>query len=390
MLTGTDEHGMKIQKAAENVGVDTKIFCDETMRQFELLTGKADMKHDRFIRTTDQDHIETVAQVWRELDRRGYIYQSDHQGWYSISDETFYPATAVHLIRDPATGKTQMVSIETGKEVEWTSEKNYHFELSAFQKPLLDYYKQNPQWIMPRTRMNHIVKEVESGLEDLSISRPATRLKWGIPVPGNPSQTVYVWLDALMNYLTQAGYPPAAAAQGESSIWPPNLQVIGKDIIRFHCIYWPAFLMALDLPLPKQILTHAHWTMNRAKMSKSAGNVVNPFYAIDRFGVDTMRHYMIHDGGILDDSSYDNAFIIERYKTSLQGKLGNLVSRIMRGKRWDVYASVKTAKDTEYDERSSAHRNWLIKLRSSVEHCFNNLDPRMALQTIMDMINQVR
>lgn len=390
LLTGTDEHGMKIQKAALKAKTDTKLFCDQTMKQFDSLARKANISYDRFIRTTDPDHKEAVEHFWRELNHRGHIYQSKHEGWYSISDETFFPQSAVHLHRDPASGRKLMVSTETEREVEWTSEINYHFKLSAFRDRLLSYYEQNPEFVLPTSRMNHIIQEVKAGLEDLSISRPTQRLTWGIRVPDDDSQTIYVWLDALVNYLTKAGYPFADGI-GKGTEWPPNVQVIGKDIMKFHCIYWPAFLMALDIPLPKQILTHAHWTMNRAKMSKTAGNVVNPFFAIDRFEVDTIRFYMAHDGGIADDADYENAYIIERYKKSLQGAIGNLVSRIMRGKRWSVHDCIRYAQhqDLEAEALGKEHRTHLVKLREQVNHFFKDLDPRSALHKIMSILHEV-
>jgi methionyl-tRNA synthetase len=346
LLTGTDEHGMKIQKAAQKAGLDVKLFCDKHMSQFKLLSQRVDISYNHFIRTTDAVHRKAVEHFWQELNHRGYIYESKHEGWYSVSDETFFPQSSVHLVLDPSTGRKHMASMETGREVEWTSEVNYHFRLSQFRDRLLQHYKENPDFIIPASRQSFIVKEVENGLQDLSVSRPASRLQWGIAVPNDESQTIYVWLDALINYLTYAGYPFAPGNE-KASIWPPNCQVIGKDIIKFHCIYWPAFLMALDIPLPKQFLTHAFWTMNREKMSKSVGNVVNPFFAIDRFDPDTMRYYMANDGGLVDDADYDNLYIVDRYKKSLQGGLGNLVSRIIRGKKWDVRESVRNAEKSE-------------------------------------------
>jgi methionyl-tRNA synthetase len=381
---------MKIQRAAQKAKTDTKLFCDQNMKQFDQLARKANISYDRFIRTTDADHKEAVEHFWRELDHRGYIYESKHEGWYSVSDETFFPQSAVHLIRDPPTGKKIMVSIETGREVEWTSETNYHFKLSEFRDRLLKHYEENPEWVMPAARMNHVIQEVKTNLQDLSISRPSERLTWGIRVPNDESQTIYVWLDALINYLTKAGYP-FAEGKGEGTEWPPNVQVVGKDITKFHCIYWPAFLMALNLPLPRQILTHAHWTMNRAKMSKSAGNVVNPFFAIDRFEVDTMRYYMAHDGGIADDTNYENAYIIERYKKGLQGGLGNLASRVLRGKRWNTRECVEFARDHDWEAEmlGREHQTALERLRAQVNHLFEDLNPRAALHKIMSVVHNV-
>jgi methionyl-tRNA synthetase len=238
--------------------------------------------------------------------------------------------------------------------------------------------------------MNDVVRWVSDGLEDLSISRPVERLSWGIRVPEDESQTIYVWLDALINYITKAGYP-WAPGQEHTLGWPADVQVIGKDIVRFHCIYWLAFLLALDIEPPKRILTHAHWTLGHEKMSKSTGNVVNPFFAIDRFGVDVMRYYLAHDGGISDDSDYGNNFIIERYKKGLQGGLGNLVGRITRPKIWRVQDAVEAARVKSFgklNEADESHISMLEQLPEKVSANMEQLNPGTALQTIMDTIYQ--
>ncbi|THC96820.1 hypothetical protein EYZ11_003699 [Aspergillus tanneri] len=325
-LTGTDEHGMKIQQAALAAGMDTQAFCDKNYKTFEDLAKAANLDNNYFIRTTEPAHKEAVQYFWEMLSHRGYIYTAKHEGWYSVSDETFYPKSQVQLSLDPTTGRKRMVSVETGKEVEWSSETNYHFRLSSFQDRLLDLYKTG--FITPSNYATDVVKSVSSGLQDLSISRPVERLNWGIPVPGDRTQTIYVWLDALINYLTRAGYPFPPGQEGRLG-WPANVHVVGKDIVRFHCVYWPAFLMALDLPLPHNVLVHGHWTMNREKMSKSTGNVVNPFFAIDRFGVDTMRFFLAYQGGLAGDSDYENGYIIRDYKKLLQWGIGNLASRLV-------------------------------------------------------------
>ena len=398
MLTGTDEHGMKVQKAAQEAGMDVKVFCDRHMEQFKRLAQRADVDYDYFIRTTDPDHKSAVEHFWRELKHRGYIYESKHDGWYSVSDETFFPQSAVHLVLDPSTGRKHMASMETGKEVEWTSETNYHFRLSHFKDRLLEHYKAHPEFIVPKSRMKYVINEVQNGLGDLSISRPVSRLTWGVRVPDDDSQTVYVWLDALVNYLTRAGYPFTPGLE-KDTIWPPNCQVIGKDIVKFHCIYWPAFLMALDLPLPTQFLAHAHWTMNHEKMSKSTGNVVNPFFAFDRFGVDSMRFYMVNNGGMVDDASYENAFIINAYKRGLQGGLGNLVSRIIRGQKWNVSESVRRAEKEEsaISKPESPHESLedvifqqcLKDGRENAAEHMAELNPQEALQAVMNLVHRV-
>ncbi|GAB7357517.1 hypothetical protein MBLNU459_g0045t3 [Dothideomycetes sp. NU459] len=394
LCTGTDEHGMKIQQASAKAGSEPKSFCDKGADVFKTLAARVQLSNDHFVRTTDPAHREAVEYAWHLLNERGYIYQSKHEGWYSVSDETFYPESQVHLILDPPTGRKIMASIETGKEVEWTSEQNYHFRLSAFRDRLLEFYRENPQWISPRTKMSEVVASVESGLEDLSISRPYKRLTWGIRVPTDSDQTIYVWLDALLNYITKAGYPWAPAAQHTGG-WPADVQVIGKDIVRFHCIYWPAFLMALDLPLPKRILSHAHWTLGRQKMAKSTGNVVNPFFALDRFGVDTMRYYLIRDGGIDNDADYDNQYIIERYKKGLQGGLGNLASRIMRGKGWSVQRAVEryhgenAAKmvTESSDQGVQDFTDGLDTYAANIDSHMQSLKPNLALKEIMSRVS---
>ncbi|KAG9668214.1 hypothetical protein KCU99_g8354, partial [Aureobasidium melanogenum] len=396
LLTGTDEHGMKIQQASAKAGSDPKPFCDKGADIFKNLAARAELSNDHFIRTTDPAHKEAVEYAWHLLNERGYIYQSKHEGWYSVSDETFYPESQVHLVLDPPTGRKVMASIETGKEVEWTSEINYHFRLSAFRDKLLAYYAENPEWITPQAKMKEIVSAVTAGLEDLSISRPSSRLTWGIRVPTDPTQTIYVWLDALINYATAAGYPWAPGSEHTGG-WPADVQIIGKDILRFHCIYWPAFLMALDLPLPKRFLTHAHWTLGKQKMAKSTGNVVNPFFALDRFGTDTMRYYMIHDGGIDNDADYDNIHIIERYKKGLQGGLGNLTARITRGKGWDVKRAIERFSG-DYKSASpfgqgharevaiAEFKQLLVEFPQAVDSRMEALRPNFALKGLMDNI----
>lgn len=232
LLTGTDEHGMKVQQAAAKAGSDPKSFVDKGAAIFQQLAQAANISNDYFMRTTDADHKRAVEFAWTTLEERGYIYLSKHEGWYSISDETFYPQSGVHLIVEPATGRKIMASIETGKEVEWTSETNYKFRLSSFREPLLQLFKENPKFVVPKSRMQDVVRAVEEGLEDLSVSRPTSRLSWGIRVPTDETQTMYVWLDALVNYITKAGYPWTPGKESALG-WPADVHVIGKDIVRW-------------------------------------------------------------------------------------------------------------------------------------------------------------
>jgi methionyl-tRNA synthetase len=277
--------------------------------------------------------------------------------------------------------------------VEWSSETNYHFRLSAFRDNLLDFYKANPTWVVPEHRMKEVVHAVEAGLEDLSISRPYDRLTWGIRVPGDDTQTIYVWLDALVNYITKAGYPWAPGRETVGG-WPADCQVIGKDIVRFHCIYWPAFLMALGLPLPKKILSHGHWTLGGSKMSKSTGRVVDPFHAIDRFGSDVMRFYMGHEGGIQDDSSYDNIRIIQLYNKFLNNQLGNMASRVLRNKKWSVRGAVvrvggRPAEDWQEGPGANFWNKSLTTVASKMDKSFEAHDPRKAVSQMADFVRGV-
>ncbi|KAL4910977.1 hypothetical protein BDW74DRAFT_142175 [Aspergillus multicolor] len=387
LLTGTDEHGMKIQQAAKAAGIDTQAFCDKNCQTFKDLADAAEMDYNHFIRTTDPAHKEAVQYFWDMLQHRGYIYTSKHEGWYSVSDETFYPQSQVHLSLDPATGRKRMVSIETGKEVEWSSETNYHFRLSAFKDRLLELYEND--FITPSIYKDVVVNSVSSGLSDLSISRPVERLSWGIPVPNDSSQTIYVWLDALVNYLTKARYP-FPPGEGSRYGWPADVHVVGKDIIRFHCVYWPAFLMALDLPLPLNVLVHGHWTMNKEKMSKSTGNVVNPFFAIDRFGVDVMRFHMAFRGGIGSDSDYDNSYIIRDYKKHLQQGIGNIAHRTIgcaKGRLRKYIINATTGK--KHAQASDlAYEETLKKLAPIVADKMEKLDPRAAIMEIVRVVSE--
>ncbi|KAI1174009.1 tRNA synthetases class I (M)-domain-containing protein [Nemania sp. FL0916] len=396
LSTGTDEHGMKVQRAAQLQDLAPKALCDANAETFRDLANKADIAHDRFIRTTDPEHRDAVEHFWARLLESGHVYESSHEGWYCVSDETFYPASAVEKRVSPLTGKTFTASVETGNAVEWTVEKNYHFRLTAFRDRLLQFYRANPAWVVPSTRFAEVVDWVENNLTDLSISRPASRLDWGIPVPDDPHQTIYVWLDALVNYITTTGYPnwqSAAVAAGteqqHTGCWPADVHVVGKDIIRFHCIYWPAFLMALDLPLPKQVLSHGHWLMSKQKMSKSVGNVVNPFFALDRWGVDTMRYYLIIAGNVSGDADYDNAIIVERYKKGLQGGLGNLLNRATRPSNWSVREAVQAMTKTQPPSlllRVEEHQEFVRKAVPKVDNQMKALNSSAALQTIMEIV----
>ncbi|KAI2615914.1 tRNA synthetases class I (M)-domain-containing protein [Hypoxylon sp. NC1633] len=387
LSTGTDEHGMKVQRAAELQDIHPKALCDTNSETFRDLARKANISNDHFIRTTDPEHRAAVDYFWERLRESGYIYESKHEGWYCVGDETYYPDSMVEKRVSPLTGKPFMASIETGNAVEWTVESNYHFRLTAFRDRLLQFYADNQKWIVPSNRFAEVISWVENNLEDLSISRPVGRLNWGIPVPDDPSQTIYVWVDALINYITVAGYPIWPPGSEHEQGWPVDVHVVGKDIIRFHSIYWPALLMALDIPLPKRILSHGHWLMSQQKMSKSVGNVVNPFFALDRWGVDTMRYFLIYNGAMANDSNYSNEFIVEKYK-KLQSGVGNLLNRITRSKAWSVREAVISMCGKQSDPVLHAvqnHRAYLESVAGKVAGYMEELNPTGALKKIMDL-----
>ncbi|KAI3396455.1 hypothetical protein diail_12175 [Diaporthe ilicicola] len=393
LLTGTDEHGMKVQQAAENHDTPPKEWCDIQAEKFKQLAAKTNLANDFFIRTTDEDHKEAVRHFWYLLKEKGLIYESKHEGWYCVSDETFYPESMLERKVDALTGEVSLASIEGGNSVEWTEEKNYHFRMSALKDQLLEFYQQNPDFIVPRSRMREVVSWVQNNLEDLSISRPSSRLNWGIRVPGDDSQTIYVWVDALINYLTKAGFPKWTPGEETDGGWPADVHVIGKDIVRFHGVYWPALLLAVGLSPPKKLLSHAHWTMNGRKMSKSLGNVVNPYYAIDRWGVDTMRLFMVLDGGIDNDANYDNQSIVHRYKKVLAGTFGNLLSRTTRSKAWNVRTSVQAAPmlstSIQVGERHALlfeqQKARITALYREMDESMRSLDPRRALMALIEV-----
>ncbi|TFY50611.1 hypothetical protein EVJ58_g10972, partial [Rhodofomes roseus] len=326
-VTGTDEHGLKISKAAQAQGMQPLAFCDMLSEHFKGLVQKANISSTRFARTTSREHCDAVQYLWRQLDAKGLLYKDLHSGWYSVSDECFYPELQVTKVVD-SEGKEQHVSMETGSAVEWMEEENYKFRLSSFQGVLEAHYAANKDAIYPPQHHEAILQQLRTvPLQDLSVSRPSARLTWGVPVPDDAEHTIYVWIDALTVYLSSIGFPWQDGNKGKSSGWPSDVQVIGKDILRFHAIYFPAMLSALDLPMPQKLLAHSHWTMDRRKMSKSVGNVVDPMAAIDEYGIDVVRYYLAEIGGKFKDDVDWSPALVEARRTEITSLLGNLLSR---------------------------------------------------------------
>ncbi|CAE6514677.1 unnamed protein product [Rhizoctonia solani] len=395
--TGTDEHGLKIQRAARNEGISPEELCDRLSLRFKVLASKSNITYTRFIRTTDEDHELAVKRFWKQLVERGYIYEGRHSGWYSVSDECFYPKSQIEEVTDSKTGESYMVSKETGQRVEWFKEGNYMFRLTIRPEP---YY---------RAVLDSLIND-ENATQDLSVSRPRSRLPWGVRVPGDREHSIYVWLDALVNYLTVAGYPDNTTA------WPADVSVIGKDILRFHAIFWPAFLLALDLPPPKTLLTHGHWTKDRQKMSKSRGNVANPFLAMGYnedgtkkqrvavepeknrgeldIGVDGVRWYMLRAGGTFEtDSDWSHNQARKHYQRELSGSLGNLLSRITAPKLVarlpEVDKTLKPASIVQDIHPEDARLNQLLdQLPSLVEGYMDRLQIGRVPEAIVECLNE--
>ncbi|KAF9438898.1 methionyl-tRNA synthetase [Entomortierella beljakovae] len=390
LSTGTDEHGLKIQQAAAQVQMKEIELCDKVSQRFRDLFDAANISYSTFIRTTEARHTVAVTDLWSRLWNKGFIYKGEHEGWYSVSDEAFYPSTQVEEKINEKTGEKYNVSIETGKIVEWTKEENYKFKLGDFSEKLLEWLDQNPNAIVPKSKHEEVKGWLRDGLSDLSVSRPKSRLTWGIPIPGDDSHVMYVWMDALTNYLTVTGYPwnDAPESQSLENAWPADAQVVGKDILRFHAVYWPAFLMAAGLALPKKIIAHAHWTQQKMKMSKSIGNVVDPFTAMETFGTDTIRFYLMGDGGLVDDADYSSELVMQRYKKSLGGQLGNLLNRSTSA---TLNPSCLVPKPPSEDDINPLDKALYLKLQTlpkAYEEAMDNCRTTQAVKAIFDMLSE--
>ncbi len=317
-LTGTDEHGQKIERSARKAGVEPRAFVDGVAAKFQQLFAELSISNDDFIRTTEARHRLAVETIWRTVLARGDLYKAKYEGWYCTTDELYVPETQ---LVDGSLCPT------CGGKVEWLEEENYKFRLSKYQPALLDWYRSHPDYVVPQARYNEVVAFIERGLDDLSVSR--TSFTWGIPVPDEPGHVVYVWFDALTNYLTAVGYgdPSPAARARFAARWPADVHLIGKEIVRQHAIYWPAFLMSAGLPLPRRIVSHGWWTMDGAKMSKSLGNVVRPRVYVEAYGLDAFRYYVLREMVLGADAAFTDDGLHARYTADLANDLGNLLSR---------------------------------------------------------------
>ena len=318
-LTGTDEHGQKVEQAAAAAGVDPQTFTDGISAQFRNLADRLDVSYDDFIRTTEERHKASCAELWRRIAATGDIYLGHYEGWYAVRDEAFYDEA--ELTARPDGSKVA----PSGAPVEWVREPSYFFRLSAWQDRLLAFYEANPDFIAPTSRRNEVISFVKGGLTDLSISR--TSFRWGIPVPDAPGHVMYVWLDALNNYVTACGFPDPDAPRWP--FWPADVHFIGKDIVRFHAVYWPAFLMSAGLPTPKRVTTNGWWVVDGEKMSKSLGNVVDALAMAETFGLDAVRYFLMREKPFGADGGISHKAMISRTNVDLANDLGNLAQRTL-------------------------------------------------------------
>ncbi|KAM9664795.1 methionine--tRNA ligase, mitochondrial isoform 2-T2 [Trichechus inunguis] len=320
--TGTDEHGLKIQQAAATAGLAPAELCDRVSAQFQQLFREAGIASTDFIRTTEARHRLAVQHFWEVLKARGLLYKGLYEGWYCASDECFLPEAKITWQQGPS-GDACPVSLESGHPVSWTKEENYIFRLSHFREPLRQWLRDDPQAVIPEPFYHAVLQWLEEELPDLSVSRKSSHLHWGIPVPGDDSQTIYVWLDALVNYLTVIGYPDAEF----KSWWPVTSHIIGKDILKFHAIYWPALLLGAGMSLPHRIYVHSHWTVCGQKMSKSLGNVVDPRTCLERYTVDGFRYFLLRQGVPNWDCDYYDEKVVKLLDSELADALGGLLNR---------------------------------------------------------------
>ncbi len=319
-LTGTDEHGLKIQRASEENKMEPLEFCDKISKTFKDLCKTLNLSNTDFIRTTEARHKKAVQYLWNELEKSGDIYLSKYSGWYSVSDEAFYADNEIETINNIK------ISTVSGSKVEWVEEESFFFKLSKWQDKLLSHYENNPDFILPKSRKNEVVSFVKGGLKDLSVSRKS--LSWGIKVPSNNEHIIYVWLDALTNYLSSLNYPDTTNNLYKK-FWPADIHIIGKDILRFHAVYWPAFLLASNIPLPKKVYGHGWILSGEEKMSKSKGNILDPLDIINNYGLDPLRYYLIKEVSFGNDGNISKDKLEDCINSDLANNFGNFCQRVI-------------------------------------------------------------
>jgi methionyl-tRNA synthetase len=378
-LTGTDEHGQKVERAAQKANISTPTFADQVSASFRQMCRDLKISNDDFIRTTEPRHFAAAQEIWRRVQRAGDIYKGEYEGWYCTVDEIFVPEAQLVDSRCPT----------CGSKVERLKEESYYFRLSKYTQPLLDFYRDHPDFIQPEFRLNEVRTFVEAGLQDLSISR--TSFKWGIPVPDDPKHVMYVWFDALTNYLTALGFGSGdpAAEERISRLWPTVTHFIGKEIVRQHALYWPAFLMSAGLPPPRRIVAHGFWLMGGAKMSKSLGNVARYQDYVEVFGLDALRYFVMREMPLGQDANFSDEIVLTRFNADLANDLGNLVSRaitmIHRYREGRVPASPAEGLEALDRDLIAATASTI----ESVKRCFREIQISQALQDTWGLVRHV-
>ena len=374
-LTGTDEHGQKILKASENANLEPLDFCDLISKNFQNLSKTLNLTNDDFIRTTEKRHFDSVRALWKILEQNDEIYLSKYSGWYSVSDEAFYSDDEVE------TKDKKKVAITSGSNVEWVEEESYFFRLSKWQNKLLDFYNKNPNFILPEARRNEVLSFVKGGLKDLSISRKS--LKWGIRVPSNENHTIYVWLDALTNYLSALNYPDTKNNLYKN-FWPASLHLIGKDILRFHAVFWPAFLLAAKIDPPKRIYGHGWILSGDEKMSKSKGNILDPIDIIKEYGLDPLRYYLIKEVSFGNDGNISRDQLERCINSDLANNYGNLCQRVISFLDKNLNLEIPNNANFENEDH-----NILNKFDENYNNLINEIDNQNINYYINFVINQL-
>ena len=374
-LTGTDEHGQKIQRAALEAKKDPLDFCNEISSNFKDLSAILNLSNDDFIRTTEKRHKMAVENLWNILEKKNEIYLSKYSGWYSVSDEAFY---SENEIEDKDNFKINKLS---GSKVEWVEEESFFFKLSNCEKKLLDYYDKNPEFIRPESRRNEVVSFVKGGLKDLSVSRKS--ITWGINVPSHKDHIIYVWLDALTNYLSALNYPNIDNDKYKN-FWPASVHIIGKDILRFHAVYWPAFLLAANLPLPKTIYGHGWILSNEEKMSKSKGNILDPLEIIDKYGLDPLRFYLLKEVSFGNDGNISKEKLENCINSDLANNYGNLCQRVISFNEKNL--NLEIPKNIKFNNEDLNLLNRFKENYSKIENAINKQDINFYMNFLMETL----
>ena len=374
-LTGTDEHGQKIQRAALEAKKDPLDFCNEISSNFKDLSAILNLSNDDFIRTTEKRHKMAVENLWNILEKKNEIYLSKYSGWYSVSDEAFY---SENEIEDKDNVKVNKLS---GSKVEWVEEESFFFKLSNWEKKLLEYYDKNPEFIRPESRRNEVISFVKGGLKDLSVSRKS--ITWGINVPSHKNHIIYVWLDALTNYLSALDYPNIDNDKYKN-FWPASVHIIGKDILRFHAVYWPAFLLAANLPLPKTIYGHGWILSNEEKMSKSKGNILDPLEIIDKYGLDPLRFYLLKEVSFGNDGNISKEKLENCINSDLANNYGNLCQRVISFNEKNL--NLEIPKNIKFNNEDLNLLNRFKENYSKIENAINKQDINFYMNFLMETL----